>query len=302
MVRHRPVINLIEWVNRSFAVGPADRLLFVTSLCFDLSVYDIFGVLAAGGSVRVASSAEARNPDQLLHILCNEPITFWDSAPAALQQLAPLFPTIASSGDRSRLRLVFLSGDWIPVTLPDLVRGTFEQAEIISLGGATEATVWSNVYPIGAVDPHWASIPYGRPIQNASYHILDDRLEPCPVGVPGELYIGGECLASGYANDAALTAAKFIPDPFSERPGARLYRTGDQARRWPDGTIIFLGRLDGQVKIRGYRIELGEVETCSPSIPPWPRPLSSPARTRPATSGSSPTWSRAARPPPPPAS
>ncbi|HEY0606859.1 MAG TPA: amino acid adenylation domain-containing protein, partial [Herpetosiphonaceae bacterium] len=260
MVRHRPVVNLIDWVNRSFAISAADRVLFITSLCFDLSVYDIFGLLAAGGSIRVVANHDLGDPQRLLDMLCNEPVTFWDSAPAALQQLAPLFATLGDQARASRLRLVFLSGDWIPVTLPDQVRDTFPRAEVISLGGATEATVWSNYHPIATVEPHWTSIPYGKPIQNSQYYILDGYLNPCPVGIPGDLYIAGDCLASGYINEPILTATKFIPNPFTAEPGSYLYKTGDQARFWPDGTMEFLGRIDHQVKIRGFRIELGEIE------------------------------------------
>lgn len=258
VVRHKPVINLIEWVNKTFSVNASDRVLFITSLSFDLSVYDIFGLLAAGGSIRVVTSQDVREPLALLHILCNEPITFWDSAPPALQQLVPFFPDVKLRGWQRPLRLVFMSGDWIPVMLPDLSKSTFPGVEIISLGGATEATIWSNFYPIGEVDPTWTSIPYGRPIQNAQYYILDSHDNPCPVGVPGELYIGGECLASGYT-DPAKTAERFIPSPF-DKPGACLYRTGDLARFLPDSNIQFLGRIDDQVKIRGFRIELGEIE------------------------------------------
>ena len=260
MVTHRPVINLIEWVNQRFNIGSEDRVLFITSLCFDLSVYDIFGLLAAGGSIRVASSGETQDPGRLLQILCEEPITFWDSAPPALQQLSPMFGPEKLPGRPDRLRLVFLSGDWIPVTLPDAVRSAFKNAEVISLGGATEATVWSNFFPVGRVNPQWVSIPYGRPIQNARYYILNSRLIPCPVGVPGDLYIGGECLCSGYGNDPVLTAQKFIPDPFSLVSGQRIYKTGDLARFFPDGNMEFLGRIDHQVKVRGFRIELGEIE------------------------------------------
>jgi amino acid adenylation domain-containing protein len=261
VVRHQPVINLIQWVNKTFNVNSSDRVLFITSLCFDLSVYDIFGLLAAGGSIRIVSSNDIRDPETLLHILCHEPITFWDSAPPALQQLASFFPTVKSSDRHPQLRLVFLSGDWIPVKLPDLVKTTFPGVEVISLGGATEATVWSNYYPIGEVDPHWVSIPYGKPIQNAQYYILDSYLNPCPIDVSGELHIGGGCLASGYLNQPDLTAQKFIPNPFSDNPEARLYKTGDLARYLPDGNIEFLGRIDHQVKIRGFRIELGEIES-----------------------------------------
>ncbi|HYG62223.1 MAG TPA: AMP-binding protein, partial [Thermoanaerobaculia bacterium] len=256
-VRHRPVANLVEWALRAFAFGPGDRVLFVTALSFDLSVFDVFGLLAAGGSIHVASRRDLEEPERLVHLLLEEPITFWDSAPAALLQLAPLFPEPAAE---SRLRLVFFSGDWIPLALPGRVRAAFPGARVVSLGGATEATVWSNVFPVEEIQPHWVSIPYGRPIQNARYHILDGSLLPCPVGVPGDLYIGGGCLSSGYAAAPDLTADRYLPDPFGREAGGRLYRTGDRARFFADGNIEFLGRLDHQVKIRGFRIELGEIE------------------------------------------
>ncbi len=275
MVRHRPAVNLVHWVNRRFDVGEADRLLFITALSFDLSVYDIFGILAAGGSIRLASSSEARDPQQLIRILRHEPITFWDSAPAALQQCVPFFPPPATANSAtansatadSALRLVFLSGDWIPVSLPDRIRDAFRGAEVVSLGGATEAVVWSNFFPVGEVDPDWVSIPYGRPISNARYYVLDAALAPCPVGIAGDLYIGGGCLSVGYASQPALTARQYLPDPFAALPGKRLYRTGDRARAMTCGNLEFLGRLDTQVKIRGYRIELGEIESVLASHP-----------------------------------
>ncbi|HVS01000.1 MAG TPA: non-ribosomal peptide synthase/polyketide synthase, partial [Thermoanaerobaculia bacterium] len=258
VVQHRPAANLLDWINRTFEIGPADRGLFVTSLCFDLSVYDIFGLLAAGGTVHVATQEDLRDPDRLMGLLRAGGITLWDSAPAALVQLAPLFP--AAPDTASRLRRVLLSGDWIPVTLPDRVRQSFPGARVMALGGATEATVWSNWFPVGVVDPAWPSIPYGRPIANARYHVLDGGFAPCPIGVAGDLYIGGDCLCAGYARRPDLTALAFLPDPFAGTPGARLYRTGDRARWRADGTLEHLGRLDFQVKIRGYRIELGEIE------------------------------------------
>ena len=260
MVRHRAAANLIDWVNRTFAVGPGDRLLFVTSLCFDLSVYDVFGVLAAGGTIRVATRQELADPRELARVLATEPITFWDSAPAALQQLVPLLPQAVAAGYGDALRLVFLSGDWVPLPLPGEIRASFPGAQVIALGGATEATVWSNFFPVREVAPTWRSIPYGRPIQNARYYVLDGRLEPCPIGIPGDLYIAGPCLSSGYAAAPELTAERYLPDPFALEPGAVMYRTGDRARFFPDGNMEFLGRLDHQVKIRGFRIELGEVE------------------------------------------
>jgi amino acid adenylation domain-containing protein/non-ribosomal peptide synthase protein (TIGR01720 family) len=259
MVRHRPAVQLIDWVNRRFAVGPGDRVLFVTSLCFDLSVYDVFGILAAGGTIRVAARGEVEDPRRLAQVLAVEPITFWDSAPAALQQLVPFLPEAAAAGGARHLRRVFLSGDWVPLSLPDQIRARFPAARVIALGGATEATVWSNFFPVAQVAPEWRSIPYGRPIDNARYYVLDGRLDPCPIGVPGDLYIAGGCLASGYAEAPELTADRFLPDPFGPA-GAVMYRTGDRARFFADGNLEFLGRLDHQVKIRGFRIELGEIE------------------------------------------
>ncbi|HEX3151861.1 MAG TPA: amino acid adenylation domain-containing protein [Gemmataceae bacterium] len=256
VVRHRAALNTIDWVNRTFGVTSKDRLLFVTSLSFDLSVYDIFGVLGAGGCLRMTDEQELKDPARLADILRTDHITMWDSAPAALQQLVPFFSRGTPSHD---LKLVMLSGDWIPVTLPDQVRSAFPNAKVMALGGATEAAIWSNWFPVDKVDPAWPSIPYGKPIRNARYHVLDKNLQPTPVGVPGELHIGGLCLAEGYLNRPELTAERFIADPFA--PGERLYKTGDLARYMPDGNLEFLGRIDHQVKVRGFRVEMGEIET-----------------------------------------
>ncbi|MBL8795363.1 MAG: amino acid adenylation domain-containing protein [Planctomycetia bacterium] len=262
VLQHRAVVNTLDWVNKTFRVGLGDKLLFVTSQCFDLSVYDMFGSLSAGSTVRVASVEELRNPEQLLQIVCDEGITFWDSAPPMLQQLVPFLDRVKDGAARkAKLRLAFLSGDWIPVPMPDQMRAVFPHCEMVSLGGATEAAIWSNYYRIGAVDPKWPSIPYGKPFQNCRYHVLDKSLQPVPVGVPAELHIGGVCLAAGYHNRPELSAERFIADPLHpDEPEARLYKTGDLARYLPDGNLEFLGRIDFQVKIRGYRIELGEIE------------------------------------------
>jgi len=265
VVAHRSAVNLIDCLNRYFGVGPDDRGLFVTSLCFDLSVYDIFGVLAAGGTVHVATGEELADPDRLVGLLRTGGITLWNSAPAALVRLAPVFPALPEPA--SRLRLVFLAGDWIPVTLPDRVRHAFPLAQVVSFGGTTETTVFSNWYPVGAVDPAWPSIPYGRPLANNTYHVLDGALSPVPIGVPGDLYIGGDGVSLGYVGRPELTAAAFLPDPFDERPGMRLYRTGDRGCYGADGNLEFLGRLDEQVKVRGYRIELGEIEVALSRLP-----------------------------------
>jgi amino acid adenylation domain-containing protein len=269
VVQHRPVINLIEWVNKTFEVGAKDKLLFVTSICFDLSVYDVFGILAAGGTISLAVESDIKDPERLSALMTTRGITFWDSAPALLQQLVPYLPAPSALAEGQPLRLVFLSGDWIPLKLPATMQGAFPRVNVVSLGGATEATIWSNYYPVTTTKPEWVSIPYGKPIQNACYYILDGELNPCPIGVAGHLYIGGECLAAGYMNDPERTGERFIADPFRRGvdPAARMYQTGDMARYYADGNIEFLGRSDFQVKIRGFRIELGEIEAGLAAVP-----------------------------------
>ena len=253
---HHAVVNTLDWVTRNYGIGPGDRLLFVTSHCFDLSVYDVFGVLGAGGTVVVAGTDLLADPQALANAIVTQKITIWDSAPAALQRLVPFFP----DSFHSVLRLIMLSGDWIPLTLPDALRRSFPGVQVKSMGGATEAAIWSNYFHVGDIDPRWISIPYGKPIQNAAYYVLDAGLRPVPVGVSADLYIGGVCLADGYLNRPELTRERFIPNHFLTQAGARIYKTGDLARYWEDGTLEFLGRADFQVKIRGYRVEMGEVE------------------------------------------
>lgn len=259
-ISHYSVSNLIEWVEREYQVNQTDRVLFVTSLCFDLSVYDIFGLLSAGASIHIAQEHELKDLDRLAQLLAEGDITFWDSAPGALRQLEPYLDPAKAIGKQSKLRLIFMSGDWIPLTLPPKLWQAFPGVKVVSLGGATEATVWSNYYNFDDINPNWISIPYGKPIQNSQYYVLDTRLQPCPIGIPGNLYIGGDCLARGYT-DEDITRERFIPNPIDPDKSETLYFTGDRARFFADGNIEFLGRIDHQVKLRGYRVELGEVES-----------------------------------------
>ncbi|GGG86308.1 hypothetical protein GCM10011585_32760 [Edaphobacter dinghuensis] len=258
---HRPVINLIEWVNERFRVGGNDTLLFTTSLSFDLSVYDIFGMLAAGGCIRIASKIEILDPTSLARLMFERGVTFWDSAPAVFHQLLPYLEDAARCSGTSSLRLAFFSGDWVPLSFFDVFSRFFPDCQMIALGGATEATVWSNYYQVHRIAPEWQSIPYGKPIQNARYYVLDERLNPLPLGSRGHLFIGGECLTAGYLNRPTLTAERFVSDPFSSASNALLYKTGDMARYMRDGNLEFLGRSDHQIKIRGFRVELGEIES-----------------------------------------
>ena len=213
LVNHRAAMNLIEWVNNSFRVTKGDKLLWLTNLSFDLSVYDIFGILSSGASVRIVNEEERQDPERQLKILYEEGITFWDSAPQSLQQVSTFFGESEISGLNKSLRLVFLSGDWIPLSLPPAVKSSFPGAVVVGLGGATEATVWSNYFVVDKINPEWKSVPYGKPIQNARYYVLDEKLNHCRINQSGNLYIGGDCLAQGYFNDPALTNSKFIADP-----------------------------------------------------------------------------------------
>lgn len=257
MIDHRGAVNTILDINKRFNVGPGDRVLFLSNLNFDLSVYDIFGLLAAGGTIVVPDPDKTKDPVHWWKILHQQRVTLWDTVPALMQAL------VEYAADRDKnlpasLRLVLLSGDWIPVLLPDKIRKLGKNARVISLGGATEASIWSILYPIQEVDPQWKSIPYGRPMVNQEFYVFNEFLEECPVWVTGQLYIGGIGLAKGYWKDKEKTQAAFIIHPPT---GKRLYRTGDMGRYLPDGNIEFLGREDHQVKIRGYRIELGEIES-----------------------------------------
>jgi amino acid adenylation domain-containing protein len=256
VIDHRGAVNTVLDINQRFGVGSDDRVLAISSLSFDLSVYDIFGMVAAGGAVVMPGPGELREPARLSEICHRERVTVWNSVPALMEMMVGYLEGSGGTLPPS-LRLVLLSGDWIPVALPDRIRALAPGAQVISLGGATEASIWSIHYPIGRVDPSWPSIPYGRPLANQSFHVLNGRLEPCPVWVPGGLYIGGVGVAKGYWRDEERTRASFIVHPAT---GETLYRTGDLGRRLPDGAIEFLGREDFQVKIHGYRIELGEIE------------------------------------------
>ncbi len=256
MISHRGALNTVVDVNDRFGVGEHDRTLALSSLSFDLSVYDIFGPLTVGGAVVVPDPASHRDPAVWLDLAERAGVTVWNSVPALMELLVEHMTVGGAQSDA--LRLVMLSGDWFPVTLPERIRRVLGTPEIVSLGGATEASIWSILHPVGEVPADWPSIPYGRPMRNQAFHVLDEAFRPRPTGVPGQLYIGGAGLAEGYLRDEERTTASFVRHPVT---GERLYRTGDLGRFLPSGEIEFLGREDFQVKLQGYRIELGEIET-----------------------------------------
>lgn len=267
MTDHRGAVNTVLDINRRFEVGPEDRVLALSNMNFDLSVYDMFGMLAAGGAVVIPESDSIRDPACWLAWMERAQVTLWNTVPAFMQMLlehvggqSAASPTALMGGQAlpQALRLVLLSGDWIPLDLPDRIREHYSRAKVVGLGGATESSIWSNLLTIDNVDPDWKSIPYGYPMTNQRYYVLNELMEDCPVWVPGGLYIGGIGLAQGYWRDEEKTYERFIYHP---RTGERMYHTGDTGRYLPDGSLEFLGREDFQVKIRGHRIELGEIET-----------------------------------------
>jgi amino acid adenylation domain-containing protein len=256
MITHRNVVNVVVHTNQRFNVSSQDRILALTALNHDLSVYDIFGLLSAGGTIVMPDACGVKDPSHWAELMVRERVTLWNSVPAMMEMLVD-YAQSHSVALPSSLRLAIMGGDWLPVSLPNRLKALVPEVQILSIGGPTETTIWNIGYLIEKVDPNWKSIPYGQPMANAKYYILNEALEDCPVWVPGEMYCAGVQLATGYWRDEEKTSAKFITHP---RTGDRIYRTGDLGRYLPDGNIEFLGRVDFQIKIRGYRIEVGEIE------------------------------------------
>ncbi|GAB3579612.1 non-ribosomal peptide synthetase [Amycolatopsis endophytica] len=253
-ITHRAAANTIEDVNRRYGAGPGDRVLAVSALDFDLSVYDVFGLLAAGGAVVTIPEESRRDARRWAELAAEHRVTVWNSVPALLDMLlvvaegaTPVLP--------ADLRLVLLSGDWVGLDLPGRLAAVAPEARLVALGGATEASIWSNAFDVSGLDPSWRSVPYGFPLRNQRYRVVDQLGRDCPDWVPGELWIGGDGVASGYRAAPELTAERFVV-----HEGTRWYRTGDVGRYHPGGVLEFLGRRDNQVKVRGHRIELGEIE------------------------------------------
>ena len=259
MIAHQAAWNTVAAINQMLHLQSEDRVWGLSSLSFDLSVYDLFGSWAAGACLVLPPANSGREPDRWLASLQAEGITIWNSVPALLQLLLEYLER-SPELHFPALRQILLSGDWIPLALPERIRARAPEAQIWSLGGATEASIWSNFHPIALpLPPDWNSVPYGKPLPNQRFEVFNAHMEPCPEWVAGELCISGEGLALGYWQDPEKTAERFVLHP---QTGERWYRTGDRGRYRPGAVLEFLGRRDNQVKIQGYRIELGEIESC----------------------------------------
>lgn len=250
VIPHRGAVNTISDINTRFGLTGADTIIGLSALTFDLSVYDIYGALSCGALLSLVN--DERDADEILTVLREDRVSLWNSTPALLE-LTLLRATDEDSVDS--LRALLLSGDRISFTLPRRSRQLFPRAQVFSLGGATEASIWSILHPLDGYDDPTA-VPYGSPLSRQTIHILGHDLRLCPIGVPGEIWIGGDGLAAGYCGDPDQTAASFC----EVEPFGRLYRTGDMGVFNSRGWVDFLGRRDRQVKVRGHRIELGEIE------------------------------------------
>lgn len=258
MIEHRAALNTVLGVNHRNKVGPDDRLIMVSSLHFDLSVYDLFGSLAAGAALVIPEGETLPDVQVWEHLVRRHNVTLWNSVPALLGLFIDHLEDCGALDLLQQLNHIFLSGDWLPVPLCQKVRTLAPETRLVSMGGPTEASIWQVDFPVSEIAPDWRSIPYGWPLAHHDVRILDHNLNPRPVGVTGEIYLGGVGLARGYWDDPERTNAAFIID---EKTRTRLYRSGDWARWHPEGWIEFIGRTDTQVKVNGVRIELGEIDT-----------------------------------------
>ncbi|MCG3148786.1 MAG: Linear gramicidin synthase subunit D [Verrucomicrobiae bacterium] len=252
-IPHRAVVNFLLSMQREPGLSASDVLVAVTTLSFDIAGLELYLPLVTGARVVIASRVEAADPERLLELLTKSGATVLQATPVTWRLL------VGAGWNGTPKLKVLCGGEALPVELAEQL--VERSDEVWNLYGPTETTIWSAV---SRVLPNQA-LSLGRPIANTDFYVLDALLQPVPVGVPGELLIGGAGVARGYLNRPELTAEKFIAHPF--RAGERLYRTGDLVRYRGDGTVEFLGRLDHQVKIRGFRIELGEIETALGQLP-----------------------------------
>jgi amino acid adenylation domain-containing protein len=255
VVPHRAIVRLVRNTNY-IELTPADRVANMSNGAFDAATFEIWGALANGARLVILDRDTVLSPAELTHEIRERHIGVLFLTAALFRQVVEEVPDAFAT-----CRAVFAGGDAVD---PRAVRAVLDAGPPQALAnayGPTESTTFATVHLIDKLAPDVTNVPIGRPIANTTAYVLDPALRPVPPGAPGELYLGGDGLAHGYHGRGDLTAERFLPDPFSSRPGARMYRTGDKVRRRPDGAIEFLGRFDHQIKLRGYRIELAEIET-----------------------------------------
>lgn len=250
-IAHGSAVNTIDDIIERFDICEVDRAIGISALDFDLSVFDLFGMLSAGGSLAIIPDEKRKEPEYWKMIIDEHNITVWNTVPALFEMLM----IYSNPNDELRnLRLVLVSGDWVKPNLYKELRMRSNHCRFIALGGATEASIWSNMFEVTEVDPSWDAVPYGKALSNQEFRIVENGVD-VPLGKRGELWIGGDGLAKGYVSMPEQTAVSFVTEN-----GRRWYRTGDYGYLKPDRNIIFCGRKDSQVKLNGFRIELGEID------------------------------------------
>jgi hypothetical protein len=253
------LLNMVQDAARRFGLSCQDRILTLSPVYHDMALFDLMSAALHGTTLVFPDPDRLKDPGHWAERIQQCRVTAWNTVPATMTMLLDYLEG-SSEADKelSSLRYAFLGGDWIPLGVFHRLKRFAPAATMVSVGGPTEISVWNLLYPVESLDPRWRSIPYGYPIRNAAYHLLDDRLEDCPAMVVGEMYCSGTGLAAGYLNDAEKTGKAFLTHSDKK---LRMFRTGDLGRLHPDGYIEFIGRRDNQVNVNGYRIELGEIET-----------------------------------------
>ncbi len=267
MIEHAGLMNAVAWIQSTTRLGPGDAVLQSTTATFDLSVWELVWWMVAGARVVMLAPGAQRDPAAVADCIRRHGVTVACFVPSQLDALLAAARSVPESPGDWSLRVVYTSGEPLgPVTVRAFHSGAMRgrSAQLINLYGPTEATIDVTAYRTRGDE---TSIPIGAPIRNARVHVVDANFEPQPIGVVGELVVGGIQLARGYLGRPGLTAEKFVADPFSGEPGARLYRTGDLGRWRANGELEFVGRADHQVKLRGMRVELGEIEAALAALP-----------------------------------
>ncbi len=261
MVEHGNVVRLFSTTEEWYHFAANDIWTLFHSYAFDFSVWEIWGALLYGGRLVVVGQILSRSPEEFYQLLCQQEVTILNQTPSAFRQV---IDAQAGSMQSHVLRKVIFGGEALEVGIlkPWFERNDTKETQLINMYGITETTVHVTYHPLDPIDTkYYVDSPIGSRIPDLYIYILDANGKPVPIGVAGELYIGGAGVARGYLNMPDLTVERFMPDPFTKKPDARMYKTGDLGKWVPDGTIEFLGRNDFQVKIRGFRIELGEIES-----------------------------------------
>ncbi|MEH2375501.1 amino acid adenylation domain-containing protein [Nostoc sp.] len=261
LVNHNNVTRLFAATNSWYNFNSQDVWTLFHSYAFDFSVWEIWGALLYGGRLVVVPYLVTRSPESFYELLCTEKVTILNQTPSAFRQLIQAEIAIATASDLS-LRLVIFGGEALEIRSlqPWFESHGDQMPQLVNMYGITETTVHVTYRPLSKADLNGTASVIGRPIPDLDVYVLDEYKQPVPIGVPGEMYVGGAGVARGYLNRVELTQQRFISNPFSNNPQAQLYKTGDKARYLPNGELEYFGRIDNQVKIRGFRIELGEIE------------------------------------------